>query len=706
MFLLDIEDTESDNFPWSPELAVEEDDGTPAATGIADEISTADHAQHDAHVDERRAKPLPVKNLKCPKCERKLCLCRHVKTHLDRLVAELRSGREDAQQASGVLADGAPRQAAVDCQLQSCRVWVLQHVRESQKNAISSVPVLRACLGGLERRHGQEDATHHGSTHRINSIRVHTTAPPKPGSSEGAAAAPQQENRSPWSPEFPAAWKNMLNSPNTVLLWPGENSVSLEDVVAGMKGDELDIAVAPARSSYIGGGATHTEDESHSSAPSSCSVGEQAQTDPYSTPPRAVVASEGATTARTQRALNTPLTASRMPAGSEKRCEYEPLDDHMQDPDEGENSSGRGRSLSPKCRIISLLALDGTWSQARQLYQALLHSFPDEMERMKRIHLNTSYEKSLYEGIRKEPKKGFVSTLEAVALCLPLIDERNAKVAEFLTNCFDAVCSEMRRFSESCDSVVALQSRGCIRNEHEGVKNANGASDAANHAKTSSTKCLISTPGRGGKSAEHDLLLKNGAAGRRTLFDHNKRTPKMDPKYCDTKEQLFTIVRDERDPLTNKVTYVPVDLERELLQYENIVDTVLFHHDGGYFSSPPSAYNSCPNSIEGSTSEDGGGEEEEHHLAIISGDDVAANEATGTTEGGTESTMKSKVRAVKMLTKNIHTHGLFHNEKFGTYSAVKQYTEMLNQVLQKKKGERFTVQPSFRLRKLNTEVEH
>ena len=78
--------------------------------------------------------------------------------------------------------------------------------------------------------------------------------------------------------------------------------------------------------------------------------------------------------------------------------------------------TGRVRSLSAP-GLDGILVLDGSWSQAKTLWwrNAWLLKLP-------RLHLNPP-EPSLYGRLRREPRRGALSTLEAVAEVLPALGE-------------------------------------------------------------------------------------------------------------------------------------------------------------------------------------------------------------------------------------------------------------------------------------------
>lgn len=77
---------------------------------------------------------------------------------------------------------------------------------------------------------------------------------------------------------------------------------------------------------------------------------------------------------------------------------------------------GKPRDLK-RHGLEGLLVLDGTWSQAKTLWwrNAWLLKLP-------RIVLNPR-EPSMYGRLRKEPRRAWVSTLEAVADVLPALGE-------------------------------------------------------------------------------------------------------------------------------------------------------------------------------------------------------------------------------------------------------------------------------------------
>ena len=91
-------------------------------------------------------------------------------------------------------------------------------------------------------------------------------------------------------------------------------------------------------------------------------------------------------------------------------------------------------------RPTHLIAIDGTWHQARTLYRDMrwLHQFPH-------YALNPA-EPSRYR-IRREPKASFVSTLEAVLYSLHILEPELVGGPELL-RCFDAMIDEQIRCAQ------------------------------------------------------------------------------------------------------------------------------------------------------------------------------------------------------------------------------------------------------------------
>ncbi|KAI5077292.1 hypothetical protein GOP47_0007116 [Adiantum capillus-veneris] len=86
-----------------------------------------------------------------------------------------------------------------------------------------------------------------------------------------------------------------------------------------------------------------------------------------------------------------------------------------------------------------LLVLDGTWSKARRLYfeNPWLHNLP---------HYKLSLPSpSLYEGVRKQPKPGCLSTLESIVYALKVLEPENEEGLDGLLEVFDSMVEDQRR---------------------------------------------------------------------------------------------------------------------------------------------------------------------------------------------------------------------------------------------------------------------
>lgn len=94
-------------------------------------------------------------------------------------------------------------------------------------------------------------------------------------------------------------------------------------------------------------------------------------------------------------------------------------------------------AVAPAGPVRGLIALDGTWSQAKTLWwrNAWLLKCP-------RLALEPA-EPSIYGRLRKEPHRDCVSTLEAVALGLTAVGEDRA-VSDALRRTFRVMCQRAR----------------------------------------------------------------------------------------------------------------------------------------------------------------------------------------------------------------------------------------------------------------------
>lgn len=100
-------------------------------------------------------------------------------------------------------------------------------------------------------------------------------------------------------------------------------------------------------------------------------------------------------------------------------------------------------SVSRRNRPTHLIAIDGTWHQARTLYRdmAWLHPFP---------HYSLQPTTPSRYRIRREPKPAFVSTLEALLAALQLIEPELSGVDQLLSS-FDAMIDEQIRREQAAE---------------------------------------------------------------------------------------------------------------------------------------------------------------------------------------------------------------------------------------------------------------
>lgn len=98
----------------------------------------------------------------------------------------------------------------------------------------------------------------------------------------------------------------------------------------------------------------------------------------------------------------------------------------------------RGRIAQPAtARLTGIIILDGTWSQAKSLWWR--NAWMLKLPRL----LVSPNEPSIYGRLRKEPKRGYVSTLEAGALALEAVGEPKA-VGQVLRKTFRTMVQRAR----------------------------------------------------------------------------------------------------------------------------------------------------------------------------------------------------------------------------------------------------------------------
>ena len=89
-------------------------------------------------------------------------------------------------------------------------------------------------------------------------------------------------------------------------------------------------------------------------------------------------------------------------------------------------------------RIVGIVVLDGTWSQAKTLWWR--NSW---LLKLNRVVLKPESQ-SLYGRLRKEPRADAVSTIESVALALGGIDPKKEMIQQHLMGAFKAMLDEFK----------------------------------------------------------------------------------------------------------------------------------------------------------------------------------------------------------------------------------------------------------------------
>ncbi|CAM6125211.1 unnamed protein product [Calypogeia fissa] len=103
-----------------------------------------------------------------------------------------------------------------------------------------------------------------------------------------------------------------------------------------------------------------------------------------------------------------------------------------------ESKVGDGERL-PSNSPSQLIVLDGTWSKAKRIYfeNPWLHSLPH--------YRLPTLQDSRYGRLRREPKPGFLSTIESIVLALQLLEPETHGL-ESLLSVFDSMIEDQMRF--------------------------------------------------------------------------------------------------------------------------------------------------------------------------------------------------------------------------------------------------------------------
>lgn len=104
--------------------------------------------------------------------------------------------------------------------------------------------------------------------------------------------------------------------------------------------------------------------------------------------------------------------------------------------------SKQGVPVAPPQKLEGIVILDGTWSQAKALWWRNAW-----LLKLRRVILIPS-QKSIYQGLRKEPRPECVSTLESIAESLTHLGE-DPKIESYLKGLFQQLLDRKRRASHS-----------------------------------------------------------------------------------------------------------------------------------------------------------------------------------------------------------------------------------------------------------------
>jgi len=100
-------------------------------------------------------------------------------------------------------------------------------------------------------------------------------------------------------------------------------------------------------------------------------------------------------------------------------------------------------SIAPAIR--TLIVLDASWKNARGLWRNIrTGKYADRVARCTKVHVNTQCQESIYEGLRREPEAGFVSTLEAIGFALSSLER--PEINDALCRVFRAMVGKQKEF--------------------------------------------------------------------------------------------------------------------------------------------------------------------------------------------------------------------------------------------------------------------
>ena len=240
-------------------------------------------------------------------------------------------------------------------------------------------------------------------------------------------------------------------------------------------------------------------------------------------------------------ALRSAGTRSHGEIGGTPELENPETGDHA-----GHTSAAKHEGLS---REVNLLVLDGTWKEAKQLYNQI------GFAHYSKVHVNSlDAKKSLFDeaGVRHEPKEGFLSTLEAVALCLPVTEGGSAPVGRRAAEaCPGHLLTEaFRRVLELQRACADRHTEQRLEREHEvcgGVRD-------QNRSESMQARLLDKRRGEGKRGLKH-LDCRDAHAD-----DSRGGTTEKGPRQHETfrgrgRFQRYVLVRDKRDPLTDVTSF-------------------------------------------------------------------------------------------------------------------------------------------------------
>ena len=323
---------------------------------------------------------------------------------------------------------------------------------------------------------------------------------------------------------------------------------------------------------------------------------------------------------------------------------------------------------------IHLLAIDGSWGQARSIFQTLLQNYPI-LQTVPRVHVNLEQRQSIYEGLRNEPRSGFVSTLEAVALCLPDLEGNfGSHLAARLLDTFRRVVAEQKSFV---------------------------GPDYVHHKVRRQQAALREKPAENLKSAEN--FKKWFADGPQP------------PSIC--RKRFYALVRDVRCHLTKKIRYELAEDLEETSFVEG--ERVLSSKSDVLVSSPSSSPRGGMGANERSPAGDHALDPSLHPFGVV---DHAAASTSSAGPGVATSTLDPSLHpfgrnhvgavvdhapagaATSTLDLSLHPFGFSDPVKFGTYGAVKYLCHLAN--VGRDRRHKLTVQPIGKVNMLDSDVSY